>query len=387
MRLNQLLCLSFTAAASAAPHIARDGLSCREINIPVDVSANNRDLPETLDLSSLLSLSVLNDLVAGLGSTLVSGNYSIAARYCEPSAKVESRNKTLQILVHGIQYDRDYWFGLAAPGTKAGQDEYSWAVYAANEGYATLSIDRLCTGNSSRPLSLTQCQAPLEAETLHAIIEAARSGTLPDVQQSFDKIVYTGHSYGSLIGNALALQHPEDVDTYVFTGFSLDALQGATGFALLPGFLPAAVVAPERFGSDDLGYLLATNEEGAKKVFYYGDYDEDIFSEDFAGRQAVPLSEIATVPLGQLPAPEYQGSVFVLNGNQDAIFCVGLLDTLLGVPGDCSNGYAERVKDGYPKAKAFGSHITANTGHAMNNHRTAQESFKAAHDWLEQQGF
>ncbi|KAF2209971.1 hypothetical protein CERZMDRAFT_46247 [Cercospora zeae-maydis SCOH1-5] len=387
MRLNQFLCLSFTAAASAAPHFPRDGLSCRDLNISVDVSAKNRALPNGLDLSSLQGLSVLNDLVAGLGEFLVSGTYTISARYCESSANVQSRNTTLQILVHGLLYTKDYWFGGAPPGTQAGQDEYSWVLYAAEQGYPTLSIDRLCAGNSSRPLSLTQCQAPLEAETIHAIIESARSGTLPGIQQSFDKVVYAGHSYGSLLGNALAAQHPEDVDSYVLTGFSLDALQGAAGFVVLPGFLPAAVVEPVRFGSDDLAYLLATNEEGTKAAFYYGDYDEKIFSEDYDGRQAVPLSEIATVPLGQLPAPAYKGSVFVLNGNEDGIFCVGLLDTLLGVPGDCSKGFVSRVQNGYPAAKAFGSHITANTGHAVNRHRTAQESFKAAHDWLAQQGF
>ncbi|KAM3414621.1 hypothetical protein BST61_g9780 [Cercospora zeina] len=112
-----------------------------------------------------------------------------------------------------------------------------------------------------------------------------------------------------------------------------------------------------------------------------------IFSEDWNGRQAVPLSEIATVPLGQLSSPDYKGSIFVLNGDEDRIFCAGLLDTLLGVAGDCSNGFVSRVQNGYPAAKAFGSYITANTGHALNAQRTAQESFKAAHDWLAQQGF
>jgi pimeloyl-ACP methyl ester carboxylesterase len=223
---------------------------------------------------------------------------------------------------------------------------------------------------------------------MHAVIDLAREGLLPGVGRSFEKIVYVGHSYGSLVGNHLAVNHPFDVDAYILSGFSLKLAQGVAGVLVLPAFLPAAAVSPTRFGGSDPGYLMASSQSGFRTVFYHGDYAEEVFQYDYSRRQTVTVSEVLTALLGQSPVPEYGGDVFVLNGNEDGIFCEdGPVQALAGVRGDCGKGYSSGAKDAYPKARRFGWYNTAETGHLLNNHRTARESFEAAHEFLATSGF
>lgn len=289
----------------------------------------------------------------------------------------------------GSTYTKDYWSGLAPPGTQPGQDQYSWILYAANQGYPTLSVDRLCNGGSTRGLSAKDCQLPTQAEALHSVLQSARLGTLPIAQQrSFNKIIYAGHSYGAMVGNALSIQHPDAVDSYLMTGFSFKLLQGQAGVIVQSGFQPAAVALPNKYGHLDPGYVTSTNGPGVRSVFYHGDFDDAVFQQDFSRRGTLTVAEVYTATFGQVNAPNYTGSVFVLNGNEDGVFCEdGPLQAILGVAGDCSKGFSAGVRDGYPNAKAFEFYNTANTGHCLNTHRTAQESFKAAHDWLGGQGF
>jgi len=49
----------------------------------------------------------------GVTSSLVQGTYNISARCCEPATKISSRRDTLQVLLHGITYDRNYWYVVA----------------------------------------------------------------------------------------------------------------------------------------------------------------------------------------------------------------------------------------------------------------------------------
>lgn len=78
----------------------------------------------------------------------------------------------------------------------------------------------------------------------------------------------------------------------------------------------------------------------------------------------------------------------MLDGNGDGIFreC-SEAEPLAGVAGDGAHGYAPDVKQLFPAARKFAFHLTPNTGHCINLHRTAQESFHAAHAFLVRVGF
>jgi pimeloyl-ACP methyl ester carboxylesterase len=386
MRLGFLFQAAAFAAASQAAPLNSWPISCQDVMIPVKVSADNYVLPSNLTMADL-TLTFLESTVPNSSTIRIEGEYSIGARYCTPSCAVPHRKQTLQVLVHGITYTRNYWSGLAEPGTKPGQDEYSWIVYAAGQGYATLSVDRLCNGASTHLNGIAGCQLPLEVEVVHAVIAMARTGQLPEASTRFNQIILAGHSYGSILVNALSVRHPDDADALLLTGFSFDALSGLSG-AAAPALEPAALVNPVEYGNLDPSYLEATNETGTTEIFYYDLFDPAIACYDFAHRGTATLGGFATTLVGQQPAPAFHGPVFVLNGNDDVLFCEpASSQPILGQPGNCSAGPDQGVHNGYPAASAFGFFNAPDTGHCLNLHFTSQQSFAAAHRFLEQVGF
>jgi len=56
------------------------------------------------------------------------------------------KNRPLRVLVHGGTYNHKYWNVPAMNG-----NDYSYARFMAEAGYALLAIDQLGTGESSKP--------------------------------------------------------------------------------------------------------------------------------------------------------------------------------------------------------------------------------------------
>lgn len=94
--------------ACSSPILTRRGPICQNITFPVTISSTNAQLPADLDPSGPALESILTDLVGIVFDTLIEGTYTIAASYCEPEVHVPSRANTLQLLVHGATYDRNY---------------------------------------------------------------------------------------------------------------------------------------------------------------------------------------------------------------------------------------------------------------------------------------
>ena len=379
--------LAALAPASAA---SEPTLQCREFKVPVTAEALNKEL--SLDLSTLLDLSSLTKLLAsveGLPTRLVGGTYSVSARYCEPLVDVPHRRNTLQFLVHGITYTKDYWSGRATKDIGPGSTESSWVYFAAKQGYPTLAIDRPCNGESSRPNGLVECQVPLQGAILDAVIQKARSGDLPGVSTKFNKIIYVGHSYGSLVGNYITATYPDSVDQVHLTGFSQKILVGGPSVVIRPVPLPANLVTPLRFPGLDVSYIIGTSKDGARPCFYEGGYDSSMVDYEWRNRGTVTLGEFATVPLGQLQAPDFKGDVFVVNGDADNIFCASdTVTALAGKPGKCTEyKYSEEVVSSYPAARQFGYHNVLDAGHCVLSHNNGKESTEKAHSFMEETGF
>ncbi len=72
---------------------------CVNLTIPVTVTAENMDLPLSLDPADFLV--IIEELLGDVLDATVSGTFNIAATYCEPVNAVEDRFNTLQVLVHG----------------------------------------------------------------------------------------------------------------------------------------------------------------------------------------------------------------------------------------------------------------------------------------------
>lgn len=64
----------------------------------------NTAFTQALDLVT----NTVSFLLSLLFDNLVQGQFNIAARYCEPENNVPSRANTLQFLLHGATYDRNY---------------------------------------------------------------------------------------------------------------------------------------------------------------------------------------------------------------------------------------------------------------------------------------
>lgn len=378
------------AGLSAAAPAKRSGPTCSDINLSVTISAENRVIPDYL-LSGLtsttLSLAGVEQLLNGVGNELqlaiVNGTYNIAGRFCEPEVHIPGRSDTIQLLVHGITYDRNYWSGGGSLTGWEGSD-YSWLAHASAQGYPTLSIDRLGNGLSDHPDPITVVQKPAHVEVAHQVVQALRFGAVGG--RTFNKIAYVGHSYGSLIGNTLAARYPADVDAVILTGFTNALKQAIAGVVVSPLGAPAGLVDNDRFGNLTLGYMAMSNEIGARGVFYTNtesEWDASIVHRDWLDRGTYTLGEAVSTFFVNDVAADFDKPVLILTGHKDQIFC-GVALPLLG-EADCT-GYFERTRALFPVADYHTKDI-ANTGHCLNFHYSANETFAAAHDFLDGAGF
>ena len=144
------------------------------------------------------------------------------------------------------------------------------------------------------------------------------------------------------------------------------------------------------FLNDDLGYLIANSLAGIEYFLFFGPgqyYDPSFIALDYTARGTITIGEAITGALGKSVAEEYTGSVLVLTGNRDVVFC-GTLYLPIEGPGNCNgSGILEETRTLYPRARPYSWFSLDNSGHCWQHHYTAQTGFKYAYDWLAQQGF
>ena len=307
------------------------------------------------------------------------GPFNMRGRFCEPEVDVPSNRDRLQILVHGITFDRNYWSALDLPGYET---NHSWIDYASKQGYPTLSVDRLGNGVSDHPDRTFAVTLSNHVDTFHDLITQIRNNR--SLGRSFAEIIYVGHSYGSLVGNLLSEDHPSDVDRLVLTGFSKQTLLTIAGKSFTTALFPAPFIDTGRFGRLSLSYLSSNSKSGRHHLCFSttNSYPPEMADRDFAQRGTVSLGEVFTGIPAPYPAPAYPGKVFVLTGDEDSIFCSRFLGLGKSDCGTSESGLVVDTSKLYPSAASYDVHVPANTGHCLNLHYTARESFKAVHDWL-----
>lgn len=185
--------------------------SCVNITVPVDISARtgvfNIAVPQTnLDATTFIQNFTrqgrnFTDLALS-GYTTTSGTYNISAEFCMPSVQT-SHKPNLQILTHGIGFDKTYadFWQLCDPANifsrywdlSYNDFNYSYVDVATDTyQFCTLAYDRLGIGNSSHGEPLDEIQASLEIASLAEITNMLRNGTFPGVDKTFSKIVHVG---------------------------------------------------------------------------------------------------------------------------------------------------------------------------------------------------
>jgi pimeloyl-ACP methyl ester carboxylesterase len=294
----------------------------------------------------------------------VGGTYSIGATLCVPAEGTSPIG--VQIATHGVGFDRSYWD--FAPG-------YSYVDTAAQYGYATFFYDRLGVGTSSKPDGIQIVQAPLETAILHQLVGQLRSGGFN--RQRFNKIVGVGHSFGSILTQAVAASHPNDFDALVLTGFGTDG-SGVPAFLASQNFEIASQNQPFHFRGLSNAYVLAGSATSVQYGFFRApNYDNAIFDAAVAARSTATLGEFFSLFAVTGPAANYTKPVAVVNGQNDFPFC----QNNCSAPVDQAQLVFPRLFPALPVEKQF-AYLAPGTGHALNLHYTAQNAFVKIQEFL-----
>ncbi|KAI0505625.1 Alpha/Beta hydrolase protein [Xylaria bambusicola] len=283
--------------------------SCQDLRIPVSV--------EKTAEGEFGSDVVYNDevLFALAGrKILVSNTYEMSGRFCAPDDEQSPHADTLQLLVHGASFNKNMWESQLKP------ERYNWVRRMNFEGYPTLAVDLIGSGNSSFPDGLYEVQSQMYVETIHDLIQKLRRGEVDG--RKWEKIVLVGFSIGGMLANALAQQYPDDVDALV-----LHAITWDTSW-IYPAFLSglqvsAAQVDPVKWGHIPLMYQTQSTPEGRRVACFAGAYEEDAVEYDFHQRDFDTLGAAITFTYLLGEAPEYTRPVFLGIGEQDSTFCGG----------------------------------------------------------------
>lgn len=240
--------------------------SCQDLRIPVSVEKT---------ATGEFRGDVYNDeiLFALAGrKILVSNTYEMSARLCMPENSEGPHADTLQLLVHGASFNKNMWDAQYKP------ERYSWVQRMSHEGYPTLAIDLIGSGNSTFPDGLFEVQTQMYVETVHDLIQKLRKGEIGG--RAWDKIVYVGFSIGGMMATSLTQQYPDDVDALV-----LHAITWDTSW-IYPAFLsglqaPAHQVDPEKWGHIPPTYQTQSTREGRLVACFAGSYERDIVEHDW----------------------------------------------------------------------------------------------------------
>ncbi|KAF5129786.1 hypothetical protein E5D57_006117 [Metarhizium anisopliae] len=353
---------------------------CQNITVPVSISSRNGvfDMapPSTdIDVTNLFLRMAWpgNNGTANLlkGYKTVSGNYTLAATYCEPD---NGPGHALQILTHGVGFDRSYWdFSFA-------NYNYSYVNRALDAGYSTLTWDRLGIGHSSHGDDpVNEIQIFLEIAALKALTDTARGGQLRGVAHKFNKTVHLGHSFGSAMTYALTALHPDITDAIVLTGFS-QVPQFLAYFVLGAHFAP---VADNRLLARHYaaGYVAPRDSIGVHINFFGpGDFDPEVLKVATQTGQPAAVGELLTV--GSVPkSSEFPGPVMIITGDRDIPFCGGNCMNTMAINGSAPN-LVEYSRDSFKKASAFQATVVPNAGHGLNYNYNAPDVYRAITDFI-----
>jgi pimeloyl-ACP methyl ester carboxylesterase len=273
----------------------------------------------------------------------------------------------LQILLHGAGYDHRYW------DWPLDRDTYSYVEYCRRAGHATLAIDRIGSGASSRPpgrLNTVRAQADI----VHQVVTAARDGRLAET--GFDRVVLVGHSFGSILAGAEAGAY-RDVDAVVFTGH-LGVDSGAQdddprAAFLFHGVAEDPAVAHLR-GLVGNGYLTVRSEARIPTFYAVEHVDPRVLELDEEIKGVMTVGELSDMGTAAGAWELIEAPVLAVLGQNDAM----MFDH------DTETDTYQAVDRVRPKAPGhFTFEVVPDAGHNLNLHRNARTSYDIVLRWLD----
>ncbi|KAM7199959.1 Alpha/Beta hydrolase fold [Rhypophila sp. PSN 637] len=379
---------------NASPAITKN---CIELLVPVPVNATNieYDIPRVYDTISAVNWAVnvttwsnKNYTERIIQNITISQTFKIHAKLCVPSVST-SKSSTLQILTAGNGFDKRYWDVSVEPS------KYNYIDAAISKGYPVLAYDKLGCGKSDKPDGYTMVQVPSEVEVLASLTRIIRSGKLLSVSNILSnikstellnkfnikpkKVLQIGHSYGSVLIQALLAKYGDELaDGAILTGFLVSSQATVNNVAHFDHDY-AAESDPSRFGSYGPGYIVLVKAT-LQKLFFRGtsagfekkllDYTEKIKQPETVG---VYGSEGT---LSFTPAAGYSGPVMIMAGEFDYPLCNG----------DCKGAYqADYTMGLFPAGtNNYTFHLVPETGHALTLAKSAAATAQKMLDYLEE---
>jgi pimeloyl-ACP methyl ester carboxylesterase len=298
-----------------------------------------------------------------------SKNQKVYAELCLPKGQKPS---TVQVLLHGITYDHNYW---DLPGFK---NKYSYVDAATKKGYATLNVDRIGSGKSSHPLS-ARVDIFSDAWVAHQLVQALRKGSIdgPRGKIAFKHVIEVGHSYGSGITWIEASKY-KDVDGVILTGALRDIRYDTLIKKITPSLYPAAL--DPKFGllKQDVGYLTTRPGTRYKAFMAPGDVDPEVVKLDEKLKSTVTTTEMADIPLIINQKRDIRVPILLVMGENDTLFCDDGYD--------CSSAEVIIKRE----RSHFGSHVPSldayvlpKAGHDINFMKNAGDWFNYSLKWAD----
>ncbi|KAM0206416.1 hypothetical protein ACHAPA_003612 [Fusarium lateritium] len=353
---------------------------CTNITVPVSLTSENAvfDLKTPLTKIDVASFSVnlaRQDppfpMQVQKGLKNITGNYELAATYCEPDA---GPGEELQILTHGIGFDRSYW-DFPYNGYN-----YSYVARAVDEhGYSTLTWDRLGVGASSKGDPLNEIQAFIEIAAAKALTTKAREGSIPGVSCAYSKTIHIGHSFGSVISYALANESPELTDAIVLTGFSQSPAYMSL-FVVSNNFIP--ITDTPLAAQYPAGYIATQSTVGVQINFFAeGDFDPQLLDVAYQTAQPVTPGELLTIGTPAGKNNSYTGPVQIVTGERDVPFCGDNCYSTVSAGVELPS-LLDLSRNFFTKASRFNTTVIPGAGHGLNFGYSHTLTYDAIFDFL-----
>lgn len=285
--------------------------------------------------------------------------------YGELCGQLPLDKRTVQVLVPGLTYGRTYW------DFPHHSERYSYVNALTEAGYATFSIDRIGTGNSSRPPA-DRVDVQSNGYVLNQINQALKNGEIEDVK--FKRIINVGHSFGSLVVINAVSQYG-GVDGVILTGFlhnlKQDFLSDLTNSIYLAQLDP-------RFSQKNLPDGYQTTLPGVRGRLFYNQSNTDpqVIALDEATKETSTDGELATAVEAILSDTSrlIEVPVLVAIGQYDYPFCNG------DICNNPENVAAFEAPFFSPEAQ-LQTYVLQNAGHNINLQFNAPLWFEKAHQW------
>ncbi|MGW4716535.1 alpha/beta hydrolase [Nocardia sp. NPDC004260] len=289
----------------------------------------------------------------------------MAGSLCTPTARATD---TVMVLIAGSNYNATYWDFPYAPET------YSFRRAMNAAGIATLAVDRLGNGASTRPPS-TQVTATVSARALHDIVRSLRAGLAG--APPFGKVITGGHSLSSGI-DVLEATTYQDVDGVLLTGYS-HALNVSEVLGVISTYHQAAEDPQFAGRGYDAGYLATRPGTRAANFFAPETADPGVLAVDEATKEVFSPTEYPDGLTSTLPPMSnfIDVPVLVVNGSRDRLSC----GPAYAVCADAETLRATEAPFFGPAAR-LRTFVLPGSGHSVNLARNTAEYRDAVVDWV-----